>query len=235
MRTLTDAASLEQRFGAAGAPTILHIALELFRNEIAVVSSFGAESAVLLHLVAAIDPATPVLFVDTGRHFSETLAYRDALALRLGLTDVRSVGPSAEDLERRDPEGSRAVWDPDGCCAFRKVAPLDRALAPFAAWITGRKRFQAETRTALPAFEADGSRVKVNPLATWSTAELAAYAREHDLPPHPLVAHGYPSIGCAPCTRPASPDDPRAGRWAGFDKTECGIHRPASLPTTSDT
>jgi phosphoadenosine phosphosulfate reductase len=230
-----DAASLEQRFGGADAASILTAALELFRGEIAVASSFGAESAVLLHLVATIDPATPVLFVDTGRHFPETLAYRDTLTLRLGLIDVRSIGPSAEAVAVRDPEGTRAVWDPDGCCAFRKVAPLDQALAPFVAWISGRKRFQADTRAALTAFEADGPRIKVNPLAAWNADDLADYARAHDLPPHPLVECGYPSIGCAPCTRRASPDDRRAGRWVGFDKTECGIHRPTSLAATSDT
>ena len=189
----------------------------------------------LLHLSAAIDTAIPVLFVDTGRHFPETLAYCDRLTEWLGLSDLRIVGPSPEEVMRRDPEATRATWDPDGCCALRKVSPLDAALKPFAAWITGRKRFQAETRAALPAFEFEDGRVKVNPLAAWGAANLAAYAREHGLPQHPLVARGYPSIGCEPCTRPALHDDPRAGRWSGFDKTECGIHRPASLPLTSDT
>jgi phosphoadenosine phosphosulfate reductase len=234
MPTPADAASLEQRFGAADAPTIVRAALAQFKGEIAVASSFGAESAVLLHLVATIDAATPVLFVDTGRHFPETLAYRDALALQLGLTDLRNVGPSPDDVARRDRDGARAVWDPDGCCAFRKVAPLEHALAPFVAWISGRKRFQADTRATLTVFEADGPRIKVNPLATWTAADLADYARAHDLPLHPLVACGYPSIGCAPCTKPAAPDHPRAGRWAGFDKTECGIHRPAPLAATSN-
>ncbi|ALK09825.1 phosphoadenylyl-sulfate reductase [Blastochloris viridis] len=235
MPTLDDVAALESRFGRADAASVLAAALARFKGEVAVVSSFGAESAVLLHLVAEIDPATPVLFVDTGRHFPETLAYRDALTSRLGLKDVRSVAPAAEEVAQRDPEGTRAVWDPDGCCAFRKVAPLERALSPFAAWITGRKRYQAETRTVLPTFELDDGRIKVNPLATWRPEHLAAYAGEHRLPQHPLVARGYPSIGCAPCTRPASHDAPRAGRWAGFDKTECGIHGRTVLPATSDT
>ncbi|BBF93452.1 phosphoadenylyl-sulfate reductase [Blastochloris tepida] len=235
MPTPADAALLQDRYGAADAATVLRAALDHFKGEIAVVSSFGAESVVLLHLAATIDRAIPVLFVDTGRHFPETLAYRDELAERLGLGDVRVVGPSPDAVSRRDPDGTRATWDPDGCCALRKVSPFNAALEPFAAWITGRKRFQAETRAALPAFEFEDKRVKVNPLAAWGAADLAAYARKHSLPQHPLVARGYPSIGCQPCTRPASADNPRAGRWSGFDKTECGIHRPASLPLISET
>ena len=128
---------------------------------------------------------------------------------------------------RLDADLSRATWDPDGCCAFRKEAPLQRALAGFDAWISGRKRFQASTRFDLPVFEADDRHVKVNPLASWSASDIATYVAEHRLPPHPLVAQGYLSIGCAPCTSiVASGEDPRAGRWRGFDKTECGIHRP---------
>ncbi|NJO54180.1 MAG: phosphoadenylyl-sulfate reductase [Bacteroidales bacterium] len=230
-----EATALQAQFEGGDSAVIVRAALERFPGEVAVVSSFGAESAVLLHLVATVDPATPVLFVDTGRHFAETLAYRDALTTRLGLVDVRSIGPSPAEAARRDPEETRAIWDPDGCCAFRKVAPLDAALVPFAAWISGRKRFQADTRAALPAFEFDDGRIKVNPLAGWTAAELASYAREHGLPQHPLVARGYPSIGCAPCTRPASPDDPRAGRWSGFGKTECGIHRTTPVVASSDT
>jgi phosphoadenosine phosphosulfate reductase len=199
---------------------------ETFPRRIAVVSSFGAESAVLLHMVATIDRRTPVLFVDTGRHFPETLAYRDRLAAHLGLADLRSIGPSAEEIARLDADATRAVWDPDGCCAFRKVAPLERALAGFDAWITGRKRFQAATRAALPVFEADGAHVKVNPLANWSAAETVAYADTHRLPAHPLVAQGFASIGCAPCTSAVRPgEDSRAGRWRALGKTECGIHR----------
>ncbi|NJL07002.1 MAG: phosphoadenylyl-sulfate reductase [Methylacidiphilales bacterium] len=230
-----EANALQAQFEGADAAVIVRAALERYAREVAVVSSFGAESAVLLHLVAAADPATPVLFVDTGRHFPETLSYRDALTKRLGLVDVRSIGPAPAEVTQRDPDESRAIWDPDGCCALRKVAPLNAALVPFAAWISGRKRFQADTRAALPAFEFDDGRIKVNPLAGWTAAELASYAREHGLPQHPLVARGYPSIGCAPCTRPASPDDPRAGRWSGFAKTECGIHRPAPVRAISDT
>jgi phosphoadenosine phosphosulfate reductase len=221
---------LQRRLDGASPPQILSAAIrDVFRGRIAVVSSFGAESAVLLHMVAAIEPVTPVLFVDTGRHFPETLDYRDRLAARLGLSGLQSVGPSADSIARLDADLSRAVWDSDGCCAFRKVAPVQAALSGFDAWISGRKRFQSGARRDLPVFEIDGVHVKVNPLAAWSAADVAAYAARHELPPHPLVAEGYLSIGCAPCTSVvAAGEDPRAGRWRSFEKTECGIHRPLS-------
>ena len=220
---------LQRRLGYAPPAQVLSVALkEAFPGRIAVVSSFGAESAALLHLVAAIDPATPVLFVDTGRHFTETLDYRDRLIAQLGLKGVRSIGPSAEEVASLDADHSRAVWDPDGCCAFRKVAPLERALRGFDAWITGRKRFQAATRLDLPVFERDATHVKINPLASWNAADIAGYVAAHRLPPHPLLAQGFRSIGCAPCTSiVGAEEDPRAGRWRGFDKVECGIHLPA--------
>jgi phosphoadenosine phosphosulfate reductase len=196
------------------------------RGRVAIVSSFGTESAVLLALAAEIDPAVPVLFLDTGQHFPETLAYRDLLSARLGLTDVRSLHPAERQVHDRDPEGQLWAFDPDACCALRKVEPLDEAMIPFDAWMTGRKRSQAATRADLPMIEAvaDG-RVKINPLARWSPAELDAEMTRRDLPRHPLGLLGYKSIGCAPCTRPvADGEDPRAGRWAGLSKTECGIH-----------
>ena len=200
-------------------------------GEVAVVSSFGAESAVLLHLVARIDPAIPVLFLETGKHFPETLAYRDALIARLGLKDVRNLTPDPADLAARDESGLRWSYDPDGCCEIRKVRPLAKALAGFDASITGRKSFQSSGRANLPRFEIDNSdaqgRLKINPLIDWSPEQIAAYVAEHDLPPHPLVAEGYPSIGCSPCTsKVAEGEDPRSGRWKGWDKTECGIHAP---------
>lgn len=200
-------------------------------GDLAVVSSFGAESAVLLHLVAQIDPAVPVLFLETGKHFPETLAYRDELVGRLGLKDLRNLTPDAAELAAKDDNGLRWSWDPDGCCEIRKVKPLAAALAGFDATITGRKAFQASTRATLPRFEIDTTdaqgRLKVNPLIDWSSEQLAAYIAEHDLPPHPLVAQGYPSVGCSPCTSKVAPgEDPRAGRWRGWDKTECGIHVP---------
>ena len=197
----------------------------VFPRRIALVSSFGTESAVLLHLVSEIDRAAPVIFLDTGKLFAETLRYRDALVGRLGLQDVRSVRPNERALALADPAGTLWESDPDVCCWQRKVEPLDEALAGFPAWITGRKRFQGGLRAVLPLIEREGDRVKVNALAPWSAEQLRRYIDEHDLPRHPLEAQGYRSIGCAPCTRPTAPgQDPRDGRWAGRNKTECGIH-----------
>ena len=199
-----------------------------FAGRFAVVSSFGADSAMLLALVAEIDPGVPVLFLDTGKHFPETLAYRDDLVARLGLTDIRAIGPDPAQLAARDPLGDLHRYIPDDCCAIRKVAPLRHALAPFAAWATGRRRQQAATRAALPFVETVDGRRKYNPLADWSAERIAAELARRDLPRHPLVARGFLSIGCAPCTRAVRPgEDARAGRWAGHAKTECGIHRPA--------
>ena len=200
-------------------------------GDIAVVSSFGAESAVLLHLVAQVDPAVPVLFLDTGKHFPETLAYRDELVAHLGLTNLRILTPDADELAAKDDNGLRWSWDPDGCCEIRKVKPLAAALAGFDASITGRKAFQAQTRAQLPRFELDTSdaqgRLKINPLIDWSAEDLEAHFERHGLPRHPLVAQGYPSIGCSPCTHKVAPgEDPRSGRWKGWDKVECGIHSP---------
>jgi phosphoadenosine phosphosulfate reductase len=226
---VAEAAALDRAYGRAEPAEIMALAInELFPGRIALVSSFGAESAVLLHLAAAADRDVPVIFVDTGRHFRETLAYRDTLIDRLGLANVRSPGPSAAETKARDPWLALAEQDPDACCGFRKVAPLAKALEPFAAWMTGRKRFQADTRAALDVFEAEAGHIKINPLAAWDADRIAAYAAAHDLPAHPLVAEGYRSIGCAPCTSPVADDeDARAGRWRGFEKTECGIHQPA--------
>jgi len=194
-------------------------------GEAAIVSSFGAESAVLLHLIGSIDPAVPVIFLETGKHFPETLAYRDTLIEKIGLTNVRNITPDPELLAKKDETGLRWSYDPDGCCEIRKVLPLKAALAPFDAQYTGRKAFQSSTRAALPRFEVEEGRLKVNPLADWDKARIDAYFEEHDLPPHPLVEQGYPSIGCAPCTSMVKPgEDPRAGRWRGWDKVECGIH-----------
>ena len=224
----TDAAAMEARFAGVSAPDMLR---ELLRGELAgrtaAVSSFGAESAVLLHMVAAIDRDVPVIFTNTQKMFGETLAYRDELAERLGFTDLRVYRPDPRLLRLRDDKGLRWSYDPDGCCDLRKVEPLYRALAPFSAWISGRKGFQAGTRAALPRFEAEGGRLKINPLADWDKVALDAYAAAHDLLRHPLIDAGYTSIGCAPCTSKVQPgEDPRAGRWRGWDKVECGIHRP---------
>ena len=208
---------------------LLGQALRTLKGRVAIVSSFGAESAVLLALAAKADPSVPVFFLDTKRHFPETLVYRDVLSARLGLTNVRTIGPREKSLEDRDPQDQLAAFDPDACCVLRKVEPLDLVLPDFDVWITGRKRNQAQTRSRLQLVEReDNGQVKLNPLANWTPERIGDAMSEWGLPPHPLVAQGYTSIGCAPCTRAIrSGEDGRAGRWAGLAKTECGIHRPA--------
>lgn len=210
----------------ADALEILHVAIkEEFPGKIALVSSFGAESAALLHLVAQIDKSIPVIFLETGKHFAQTLSYRKKLANQLGLTNMRDIRPSTESLAARDPSGDLWKHDADACCTLRKVEPLGAALDEFDAWITGRKQFHGGGRLHLPAFEASPEHIKVNPLVRWDKDAIDAYFEKHDLPAHPLIAQGYPSIGCWPCTHPAAVgEDIRAGRWRGAAKTECGIH-----------
>jgi phosphoadenosine phosphosulfate reductase len=228
--TQADAIRLNNLFrGNDAAEMVAAIIADQLVGDAAVVSSFGAESAVLLHLVTRAAPAIPVLFLDTGKHFAETLASRDQLVERLGLNLV-ALAPSDEDLAR-DESGLRWSYDPDGCCEIRKVRPLARAVHGLDATFTGRKGFQSSTRQGLPRFEIDTTdaegRLKINPLANWTKPQLDAYFEAHDLPRHPLEAQGYPSIGCAPCTSKVQPgEDPRAGRWRGWDKVECGIHVP---------
>lgn len=210
----------------------------VYPGRIALVSSFGVESAVLLHMVASIDSTTPVVFVDTGRLFPETLAHRDALCAHLGLTAVRTAGPDARLVAQVDPTGTLWQSEADLCCWHRKMEPLEAALQGFDAWITGRKRFQSGMRGSLPVIEHQArwvsGRVKVNPLAGWSAADIAAYCTAHELPAHPLEAQGYRSVGCAPCTRSTvAGEAPRAGRWAGQGKTECGIHLARSVAVRS--
>ena len=220
------AARLNAELRDAHPLAVLRRAYDLIGGKLALVSSFGAESAVLLHLAAQVSPAIPVLFLDTGMLFGQTLDYRRQLAASLGLSDVRDLRPAFTDLAVTDPKSDLWRTDTDGCCHIRKVLPLDRALAGFDGWITGRKRFHGGDRLGLPVVEESDGKLKFNPLANWSKDELDAYVVEHDLPAHPLVAQGFPSVGCWPCTKPV--DDPnadvRAGRWAGQDKTECGIH-----------
>lgn len=222
------AALLDSRYGELSPIEVIERSVErYFAGKIAAVSSFGADSAVLLHMIATVDRSLPVIFLDTGKHFGETLDYRNALVTDLGLTDIRVVVPDEAALERDDPAGDLHARDTDACCAVRKVEPMARGIEPFGAWFTGRKRFQAKTRTALPVFEPVGIRIRINPLAHWGTLELADYMREHRLRENPLVAYGYLSIGCFPCTQPVRPgEDARSGRWAGQTKTECGIHLP---------
>jgi phosphoadenosine phosphosulfate reductase len=227
LRLRERARLLELRYGTLDSAALIDVAInEIFRGSITVVSSFGAESAVLLDLVAQIDRNTPVVFLETGKHFPETLAYRDRLIDKLGLTGVRSVAPTAEDMEWADKDGTLWRRNPDLCCQLRKVLPLERALSGCAAWINGRKRFQGGLRHRIGVFEAADARIKVNPLASWDAAAVARAFVARDLPRHPLSAEGYTSIGCGPCTfKGDGAAGSRAGRWAGSDKTECGIHK----------
>ena len=223
---LPAAAELDRALRNASPGEVIATALKIVgRDKLALVSSFGTESAALLKVMADIDPKIPVIFLDTGWLFDETLRYRDELTAALGLGDVRSIKPSEETLSREDPD--RELWfsDPDACCRIRKVEPLARALKPFSAWINGRKRFQGGSRAQIPVVEEDGVRLKFNPFANVSRQDIEAIYKAANLPPHPLVTSGYLSVGCMPCTSRTSPDeDVRAGRWRGRPKTECGIH-----------
>jgi phosphoadenosine phosphosulfate reductase len=221
------AAELNHRYRFHAAVSVLEHALgDPDVGDVTLVSSFGAESVVLLHMVSVMQPDLPVLFIDTEMLFPETLAYQAEVAARLGLTDIRVVRPAVAALAASDPGGTLHRVDPDACCDLRKTRPLESALAAFDGWITGRKRFQGGTRAALEFFEADGeSRIKINPLAHWGAEDVRDYMINNRLPRHPLVPRGYLSVGCAPCTTPVKPgEDPRAGRWRGSGKVECGIH-----------
>jgi phosphoadenosine phosphosulfate reductase len=222
----SPAEALDRALRHAQPSEIIAAALrEVGRDKLALVSSFGTESAALLKVMADVDPAIPVIFLDTGWLFEETLAYRDTLIAKLGLTGVRSIKPLDETLSREDPESDLWFRDPDACCRIRKVEPLARALKPFDGWINGRKRFQGGLRTAIPVVEQDGARLKFNPFANVSREQIEAIYESANLPPHPLVASGFLSVGCMPCTsRTATGEDSRAGRWRGQSKTECGIH-----------
>lgn len=227
---------LETMYGAMQPKLLLHTAIkEEFRNEIALFSSFGADSALLISLVAEIDPSTPILFLETEKHFPETLEYVEQLKTRLGLTDIRFLHPQPELVEKTDPKGDLWSFMPNRCCWMRKVEPLNRAVKEMGirALITGRKRYQTKEREGMTYFQLDDEGIfRINPLAYYEKAELKAEFEKRGLPQHPLVAKGYKSIGCAPCTLPVSEgQDERAGRWAhtanketGEQKTECGIH-----------
>jgi phosphoadenosine phosphosulfate reductase len=226
----SQAVALDRALRDAPPAKIIEAALNTVgREQLALVSSFGTESAALLKVMADVDPAIPVVFLDTGWLFEETLAYRDTLIATLGLRDVRSIKPLEQTLSAEDPD--RELWfsDPDACCRIRKVEPLARALKPFSAWINGRKRFQGGARAEIPVVEDDGAKLKFNPFANVSREEIEAIYKLAKLPPHPLVASGYLSVGCMPCSsRTALDEDARAGRWRGRAKTECGIHTTAT-------
>jgi phosphoadenosine phosphosulfate reductase len=224
---------LAGRYGALDGAALLRPLIEHeFGHRLAVVSSFGIEAAVILAMVAEIDRDTPVLFIDTGKLFSETLRYRDRLVARLGLRDVRTLVPELRRLTAADPNGMLWLADPDRCCALRKVEPLEAALSGFQAWISGRKRYHGGDRTALPLFEADAAgRIKINPVAGWPRSRVLEEMLRRGLPHHPLEDKGYRSVGCLTCSDRTGPgEDPRAGRWRGLSKTECGIHAPALRP-----
>ena len=227
--TQADADALNVRFaGVKTLPMLRALFADGILGNTAIVSSFGTESAVLLDLVARADPRVPVIFVDTLKMFPETDAYRLALLDRLGMHGRRIVTPDVEMLATKDGTGLRWSYDPDGCCAIRKVEPLARAKQGLDSWISGRKAFQSQTRAAIARFEIEDGRLKVNPLGDWIKADLDAYFIKRDLPRHPFEAQGYLSIGCQPCTSIVQPgEDPRAGRWRGWEKVECGIHVPA--------
>lgn len=204
---------------------LLEPILRDFAGRTAVVSSFGAESAVLLHMVSEVDKAVPVIFLDTGKHFWETLSYRAKLIDRLGLTGVRIITPAEADLTGQDPDGTLHSRNADQCCHIRKTLPLAKALQGFDVTVSGRKRYHGAARATLDFLSIADGRLKVEPLAGFSALDINAYMKAHDLPAHPLTGLGYFSVGCEPCTEPGgSSSDPRAGRWAGAAKTECGIH-----------
>lgn len=220
----TLVAALNARLRHHGATDVLRAALAA-EPETALVSSFGAESVVLLHLTAMVSRDVPILFVDTEMLFPETLAYQQEVAARLKLRNLQVI--RATDSKLVDPHGTLHLTDTEACCDLRKTRPLQEALAPYDGWITGRKRYQSGQRANLDFFEVETGtdRIKVNPLARWRPSDVQDYMSENRLPRHPLVAQGYPSIGCAPCTSRAAPgEDPRAGRWRGQSKDECGIH-----------
>jgi phosphoadenosine phosphosulfate reductase len=221
------ASALNRQYQGAGTEEFLRAVIEdEFPGRVAIVSSFGTESALLLALAARVNRSVPVIFLDTGHHFPETLAYRDVVQRRLGLTDVRTVSARDEDRAGRDPDAALWQFDTDACCSLRKVEPLQAAISKFDALISGRKSSHGALRRFMPRIEAVDGLIKLDPIADWSPEQVEEAFEALDLPRHPLIAHGYRSVGCRPCTAPADDaQDPRAGRWAGQAKTECGIHR----------
>jgi phosphoadenosine phosphosulfate reductase len=202
---------------SARAEDVLAWAYETFGSRFAITSSM--ETGVLAHLAATVAPGVDVLFLDTGYHFPETIGTRDAIAATYDVTVVT--------VSAGLPDDRRYETDVDACCKARKVDPLDAALAAYDAWGSGVRRDESPLRAATPVvgWDAKRGKVKVNPLARWTQADVEAYAARHGVLVNPLLSDGYPSIGCAPCTRRVAPgDDPRSGRWAGTSKTECGLH-----------
>ncbi len=219
-------ADLTKNYGNLNSHDLLDAMINsVFKGDIALVSSFGAESIVLLYMVAQVNPATPIIFLNTQKLFGETISYRDRVASDLGLTNIITVRPDPESIAAEDKNGLLWTRNTDACCDLRKVRPLALAMNGYGAWITGRKRFQTSERNNISMIEQDGSKIKINPLAHWNQDDLDKIIEDKGLPKHPLIAEGYPSIGCMPCTaRVEAGQDRRAGRWSGQDKNECGIH-----------
>lgn len=227
---------LQTFYGHMDAPDLLFVMIkEEFKGKIALLSSFGADSALMIALVAEIDPATPIWFLETEKHFPETLAYVKELEECLGLTNIVYLRPDQKLVQNIDKDGNLWQNQPNRCCWMRKVEPLERAKKELGveALITGRKGYQTQDRAGLPSIELEEDGIfRVNPLIHWDKERIKAEFDKRNLPQHPLVAQGYPSIGCLPCTRKVKPgEDERAGRWAhtaempgGEKKTECGIH-----------
>ena len=217
-------ASVEQFAGLEGR-ALISAAVKAFPGKVALLSSFGAESSVLLHMVSEIDPHLPVIFLDTEKLFPETLDYRNRLVSELGLRNIRNFHPSREDLQAHDPDGDLHETDKDFCCHIRKTLPMRRAMMPFDVIISGRKRYHGASRNDLQFVSEQDGKLKLDPLAGYSALDLQNYMVTHHLPSHPLRLTGFRSIGCVPCTTAGGTDsDPRSGRWAGTEKTECGIH-----------
>ncbi|MBL4596233.1 MAG: phosphoadenylyl-sulfate reductase [Robiginitomaculum sp.] len=225
-RAAKRAIALPDKYKGLSAEAALERALQVdFKGEIALASSMGIDSAVLLHMISRIDKNTPILFLETGKHFSETLVYRDWLVKTLGLTNFQNVTLDVTELAQTDPDGALNQTDKDACCDLRKVRPLEAHIHKYKARITGRKRYQTPDRANIEILETDKGQTKLNPLAYWRAKDVTGYMHKHGLPPHPLLAFGFKSVGCEPCTtKVGEGEDPRAGRWRSSDKTECGIH-----------
>ncbi|PHR56642.1 MAG: phosphoadenylyl-sulfate reductase [Robiginitomaculum sp.] len=217
---------LKEQYDGLSAQTALTKALlKDFKGDIVLTSSMGIDSAVMLHLISEIDKDLPILFLETGKHFKETLAYRDLLVEKFGLTNFQNITPDAAQLTELDPEGDLNQSNKDACCDIRKVQPLDKVTGQYKVRITGRKRYQTRDRANISILETEGDFMRLNPLAFWTAKDVTGYMRKHNLPPHPLLAFGFLSVGCSPCTsRVNEGEDPRAGRWRDAEKDECGIH-----------
>ena len=224
-QTSLDAKRYGDPYYGLSAHKSIEQAMKDFDSSLVLASSMGVDSAVLLHLVGEIDKNLPIIFLDTGKHFRETLHYRDQLIDRLRLTNVINITPDRRELNDEDHDGLLHATDPDACCDLRKVRPLSKKIFDYQVRVTGRKRYQTPDRKDMPILETTGSQVMLNPLAYWTAKDVTNYMKIHDLPVHPLLSLGFLSIGCQPCTtRVSQNEDPRAGRWRNFDKSECGIH-----------